>query len=54
MNTYFKCPDRQETPPDYQIWEAPKVFIELHNCMSCGYLSRGEFCDEICHEAYLT
>jgi len=54
MNAYFRIPDQQLTPPDYENWKAPKVFIELHNCMTCGELARSEFCNELCHEAYLT
>tara|TARA_R100001443_G_scaffold24077_1_gene36210 strand:- start:2943 stop:3107 length:165 start_codon:yes stop_codon:yes gene_type:complete len=54
MNNYFRIPDRELTPPDYDDKEYPVLNIQLHNCMTCGEVSQGEFCDDFCHESYLS
>ena len=54
MNTYYNTPDRELTPPDYDNKEYPTIIVDLHNCLTCGHLSRSEFCNEFCHETYLT
>lgn len=54
MNSYFRTPDRELNPPEYDDGNYTVYYVEVHRCMTCGELSQSEFCNEFCHETYLT